>query len=217
MADSCSRNVTWHAAAARERRVGSVGQYGRTVWFTGLPSCGKSTVAVAVEDRLLASGRPAYVLDGDNLRHGLCGDLGFTATDRSENVRRAAHVAQLFADAGLVALVSLISPYVSDRAWARELHEREGLPFIEVYVSTPAAECERRDPKGLWARARAGELRGFTGVDDPYEVPPAPDLELNPARDFNTAVASVLALVPPVEPPADSTAPADRHRRDLFA
>jgi adenylyl-sulfate kinase len=194
-----SPEVTWHAGATREERFAALGQRGATVWFTGLPSSGKSTIAAGVEERLLAAGRPAYLLDGDNLRHGVCGDLGFSRDDRSENVRRAAHVAHLFADAGLVALVSLVSPHATDRARARELHEADGLPFIEVYVSTPAAECERRDPKGLWARARAGELRGFTGVDDPYEVPAAPELELAPSRRLDEAVGAVLALLPPPE------------------
>jgi len=146
------------------------------VWFTGLPGAGKSTVAAAVEERLLAAGVRAFMLDGDNLRHGLNGDLGFTAADRTENVRRVAEVARLFADAGVVALVPVISPYRAGRAHARELHEAAGLPFVEVFVDTPIEVCEQRDPKGLYAKARAGELTGFTGVDDPYEAPEHPEL-----------------------------------------
>jgi bifunctional enzyme CysN/CysC len=151
------------------------------VWFTGLSGSGKSTVAAAVERRLLEAGRHAYLLDGDNLRHGLNGDLGFTAADRDENVRRVAEVARLFADAGVVALVPLISPYRAGRERARALHAAAGVPFVEVFVDTPIELCEQRDPKGLYAKARAGELRGFTGIDDPYEAPAAPELVLTPA------------------------------------
>jgi len=168
--------VTWHpglVAPAVRRDV--VGQ-GATVWLTGLSASGKSTIAAMLEERLLNSRRPAYVLDGDNLRHGLNGDLGFDAASRSENVRRAAHVARLFADAGMIAVVCLISPYAADRELARVLHERNGIPFVEVFVDTPLEECERRDPKGLYARARTGELRGFTGIDDPYERPENADV-----------------------------------------
>jgi bifunctional enzyme CysN/CysC len=168
--------ITWHPGlvtpAVRRDLVGR----GATVWLTGLSASGKSTIATILEERLLHSGRPAYVLDGDNLRHGLNGDLGFDAASRSENVRRAAHVARLFADAGMIAVVCLISPYAADRELARVLHESNGIPFVEVFVDTPLAECERRDPKGLYARARAGELRGFTGIDDPYERPEKADV-----------------------------------------
>jgi adenylyl-sulfate kinase len=149
-----------------------------TVWFTGLPASGKSTIAVAVEERLLSEERPAYMLDGDNLRHGLNGNLGFEPDDRRENIRRTAHVARLFADAGVVALVSLVSPYRADRDLARSLHADEGLPFFEVWVSTSAEECARRDPKGLYERAKRGEIKGLTGVDAPYEAPERPDLEI---------------------------------------
>ena len=185
--------MTWHSG-----RVDRHSQpfTGATVWFTGLPSSGKSTIAVQVEERLTSQGRPAYRLDGDNLRHGLCGDLGFSAEDRAENVRRAAHVARLFADAGVVALVSLVSPYAADRELARALHAEADLPFAEVFVSTPPEECERRDPKGLWARARAGQLSGFTGVDDPYEPPADPDLTLGPELGPEAAVDRVLAWIP---------------------
>jgi bifunctional enzyme CysN/CysC len=183
-------------AITRERRCALLGCRGATVWLTGLPAAGKSTIAVAVEERLVTRGRPAYVLDGDNLRHGLCGDLRFSAADRSENVRRAAHVALLLADAGTVALVALVSPYAADREQARRLHERAALPFAEVHVSTPLDECERRDPKGLYARARAGELRGLTGIDDPYEPPASPELELPADLTVRAAVDTVLRWIP---------------------
>ena len=187
-----SANVTWHRGVVeRAQRWESLGQRGATVWFTGLPASGKSTVAAAVEAELVRAGRAAYRLDGDNLRHGVCGDLGFTAEDRDRNVRRTAEVARLFADAGLVALVSVVSPYADARAAARELHERDAIRFVEVYVNTPLEECVRRDPKGLYARAQAGQLRGFTGVDDPYEPPISPDVELR-VLDIDLAVVRVL-------------------------
>src|SRR5918912_1885843 len=172
-----SPDVTWHAGhVTREARASR----GATVWLTGLPSSGKSTIAGAVEERLVSRGRPADVLDGDNLRHGLNGDLGFSAEDRSENVRRTAEVAALLADAGVVALAALVSPYAADRDAARAVHEHRGLPFLEVHVATTLEECEARDPKGLYARARAGELTGLTGVDAPYEPPEAPELTVRP-------------------------------------
>jgi adenylyl-sulfate kinase len=187
-----SANVTWHdGVVERAQRWESIGQRGATVWFTGLPASGKSTVAAAVEAELVRTGRCAYRLDGDNLRHGVCGDLGFTAEDRDRNVRRTAEVARLFADAGLVALVSVVSPYAAARLFARDLHERDGLRFIEVYVNTPIEVCEERDPKGLYARAKAGQLQGFTGVDDPYEPPRSPDVELC-SVDLHVAVGRVL-------------------------
>lgn len=187
-----SANVTWHTGVVeRAQRWESIGQRGATVWFTGLPASGKSTVAAAVEAHLVQNGRAAYRLDGDNLRHGVCGDLGFTAEDRDRNVRRTAEVARLFADAGLIALVSVVSPYAEARTYAREAHERDGLRFIEVFVNTPIEVCEERDPKGLYARAKAGQLPGFTGVDDPYEPPVAPDVELR-CLDIEVAVERVL-------------------------
>lgn len=167
---------------------------GATVWLTGLPASGKSTIADGVETALLQAGVSAYRLDGDNLRHGINGNLGFSEEDRTENVRRTSHVARYLADAGTVAIVSLVSPYAADRAAARGIHQDIGLDFLEVFVDTPLEECERRDPKGLYARARAGEISGMTGVDDPYEAPEAPDLRLGPG-DVEAAVASVLALL----------------------
>jgi adenylyl-sulfate kinase len=196
-----SANVTWHEGVVeRPQRWESIGHRGATVWFTGLPASGKSTISAAVEARLVREGRAAYRLDGDNLRHGVCGDLGFSAEDRDRNVRRTAEVARLFADAGLVAIVSVVSPYAAARAFARELHERDGLRFVEVFVNTPLEVCEARDPKGLYARARAGELRGFTGVDDPYEPPRDPDVELR-LLEVEVAVERVLeALDQTAEP-----------------
>src|ERR671914_1651426 len=189
-----SANVVWQPGEiSREQRWQALGGPGGTVWFTGLPSSGKSTVAAAVEARLLAEGRAAYVLDGDNLRHGLNGDLGFSADDRAENVRRTAEVAALLADAGVLVLVALVSPYRADREAARAIHERQGLPFLEVHVATSLEECERRDPKGLYARARAGELSHLTGVDDPYEPPLAPDVVVDGTEPLDEAVARVWA------------------------
>src|ERR671910_3881272 len=144
-----SANVVWQPGEiTREARWQALGGPGATVWFTGLPSSGKSTVAAAVEAKLLAEGHPAYVLDGDNLRHGLNGDLGFSPDDRAENVRRTAHAAALLAEAGVVALVALVSPYASDRATARAIHDAAGVPFDEIWVSTGMADCERRAPLG---------------------------------------------------------------------
>jgi bifunctional enzyme CysN/CysC len=179
-------NVVWHSnVVQRDHRP----TRGLTVWLTGLSGSGKSTVAVEVEQKLVASGQPAYLLDGDNLRHGLNADLGFSAADRAENVRRVGEVARLFADAGMVAVVSLVSPYRADREQVRALHEATGLRFVEVFVDTPLEVCEGRDPKGMYAKARAGEITGFTGVDDPYEAPTAPDLVLRPGHGSPSAMA----------------------------
>jgi adenylyl-sulfate kinase len=192
-----SSNVTWHAhAVTREERGAVTGGEGLTVWFTGLSGSGKSTIAVAVEAALVEQRRHAYLLDGDNLRHGLNGNLGFSAEDRTENVRRVGEVARLLADAGTVALVSLVSPYAADRDRARKVHAEAGLRFVEVYVNTPLEECERRDPKGLYAKARAGELKGMTGIDDPYEPPERPELELRPLdQPVEQCVAAVLSAL----------------------
>jgi adenylyl-sulfate kinase len=191
-----SANVIWQDATVdRARRWEALGQQGATVWFTGLPGAGKTTIATAVEARLIDAGRSAYRLDGDNLRHGLCSDLGFSKGDREINVGRVGEMARLFADAGTVALVALVSPYNDCREKVRELHDRDGLAFLEVFVNTPAEECVRRDPKGLYARARSGNLSGMTGVDDPYEAPRAPEVELTPEMDVNTATSVVLAAL----------------------
>ena len=178
-----STNIVWHPGlVSRHERAVALGGAGMTVWLTGLSGAGKSTVAFEVEKWLLAAGRPVYVLDGDNVRHGLNGDLGFSAEDRTENVRRVAHVARLMADAGVVSLVPLISPYRADRNAARAIHEAAGIPFAEVYVDTPIELCEERDPKGLYKKARAGEIKGFTGIDDPYEEPLNAEVVLDTVR-----------------------------------
>jgi bifunctional enzyme CysN/CysC len=179
-----SPGVIWHEPALPRRERWSVlGLRGATVWLTGLPAAGKSTIAEELERALVGLGRPAYLLDGENVRHGLSGDLGFSPADRSEHSRRVASVARMFADAGVVTIVALVSPAAADRDWARELHEEAGLQFIEAWVDTPLEECERRDPHGLYARARAGKLRGFTGVDAPYEPPQRPDVRLHGAEE----------------------------------
>ncbi|MGW0172235.1 adenylyl-sulfate kinase [Rhodococcus sp. NPDC003322] len=181
--------VVWHASAVdRDERA----TRGATVWLTGLSASGKSTVAVELERRLVAAGIPAYRLDGDNLRHGLNADLGFGAADRAENVRRVGAVAQLFADSGVVAVASLISPYRADRDRVRAAHEAAGLRFVEVFVDTPIEQCEARDPKGMYAKARAGEITGFTGIDDPYERPEHAELVLTPEDGDPVAQAAAI-------------------------
>ena len=189
-------NVVWQdGEVSRQERWDCLGQRGATVWFTGLSGSGKSTTAAAVEAQLLADGRCAYRLDGDNLRHGLCSDLGFTHEDRTENVRRVAELALLFADAGAIALVSLVSPYRSDRAKAREIHERAGLRFVEVYVSTSLEECARRDVKGLYAQADRGKIADLTGIGAPYEPPRDPDVEIDERLDVDAATHRVLDAI----------------------
>jgi bifunctional enzyme CysN/CysC len=189
-----SPNVRWQGTRmTRERRWRTLGQRGATLWFTGLPGAGKSTVASAVEERLIEAGQPAFLLDGDNLRHGLNGDLGFDEHARTENVRRTAHVARLLAESGTVALVSLVSPYEADRRAAAALHAGDELVFLEVFIDAPLELCEQRDPKGLYARARAGELDGLTGVGAPYEPPSQPDLVLG--RDGESVEAEVQKVL----------------------
>lgn len=163
---------------SRQERWGLLRTRGGTIWMTGLSGSGKSTIAVALEAELLRRGRVAYRLDGDNIRHGLNANLGFSAEDRHENIRRIGEVAKLFADAGALAIVSFISPYRADRERVRASHAAGELPFVEVFVDTPLAVCEQRDPKGLYRKARAGEIKGFTGIDDPYEAPVAGEAEI---------------------------------------
>jgi bifunctional enzyme CysN/CysC len=177
-----SPNVVRHTGTlTREERYQHLGVRGATVLFTGLSGSGKSTLAAAVEEQLVKRGQPAFMLDGDNLRHALNSDLGFSNDDRAENLRRAGEVARLFAESGAIALVSLISPCANERRKLREIHADDGLPFIEVYVNTPIEICEQRDPKGLYAKARAGSIAQFTGVGADYEPPRHPDLELTPS------------------------------------
>ena len=197
MTKQVATNITWHeGSVSRAERNRNLGQKGATVWFTGLSGSGKSTIAVALEQVLLQRGNHAFCLDGDNVRHGLNKNLGFSAEDREENIRRIGEVARLFADAGLIALTSFISPYRVDRDKARKLHDDDGLDFIECYVECPLDVAEQRDPKGLYKKARAGELKGFTGIDDPYEEPLEAELVLRTDR-FTVAecVQQVLDLL----------------------
>jgi bifunctional enzyme CysN/CysC len=192
-----SPNVVFHGGKlTRERRFSALATSGATLLFTGLSGSGKSTLAAGVEEAFVTSGRPAFMLDGDNLRHGICGDLGFSEKDRQENVRRAGEVAKMFAESGSLALVSLISPCAGDRLLMRTLHEEAGLPFAEVFLDTPLEECERRDPKGLYARARAGQLPSFTGIDAEYEAPTSAELVLTPeSGSIAEQIAQVISLV----------------------
>lgn len=186
-------NITWHEGhVQRETRHQLLGQKGCTIWFTGLSGSGKSTIAYTLEHALVQRGRLAYVLDGDNIRHGLNKNLGFSAEDREENIRRIGEVAKLFADAGLITMTSFISPYRKDRDNVRLLHEQGNLPFIEVYVCTPIETCEQRDPKGLYKKARAGQIKNFTGIDDPYEPPLKPELTLDASRLSPQDAAAML-------------------------
>ena len=180
MTEIKATNITWHEGhATRDERQQLLKQKGCTLWFTGLSGSGKSTAAFTLEHALVQRGHLAYVLDGDNVRHGLNKNLGFSAADREENIRRIGEVAKLFADAGLITMTSFISPYRKDRDVVRELHKAGNLPFIEVFVNTPIGTCEQRDPKGLYKKARAGQLKGFTGIDDPYEEPLKPELTID--------------------------------------
>jgi adenylyl-sulfate kinase len=191
-----SANVTWQdRRITRADRRDVLGAAGATVWLTGLPASGKSTIGAALEEHLVRDGRFAYLLDGDNLRHGICGDLGFSREDRARNVARAGELARLFADAGAIAIVALISPFAQTRDAVRERHEQCGLPFIEVHVATPLDVCIARDPKGLYARCAAGELTHFTGIDDPYEPPPDPELRLTDQMSVAEAVQAVAVTL----------------------
>lgn len=190
-------NVHWHEGVVnREDRNRMLGQRGCTLWFTGLSGSGKSTVACALEEKLMERGQFCYRLDGDNVRLGINRNLGFTAEDRQENIRRIGEVAKLFADAGVIVLSSFISPYRRDRDICRQLHEDSGMPFIEIFVDCPLEEAERRDPKGLYKKARAGEIPNFTGIDDPYEIPENPDLQLHSDQlGIKEEVDTILALL----------------------
>jgi bifunctional enzyme CysN/CysC len=172
-----------------------LGARGATVWLTGLPAAGKSTLGAALEERLVCSQRFAYLLDGDNLRHGICGDLGFDEADRARNILRVGELARLFADAGAVAIVALVSPLAAARDEVRSQHTAAGLPFVEVFIDTPLAECVARDPKNLYARAHAGELADFTGVGQVYEPPARPEVTVGPGADLGSAVDAVLGAL----------------------
>ena len=191
-----SDNITWHhGTVTRDARATRNGHRAATVWFTGLSGSGKSTLARALEARLFERGAQVYVLDGDNVRHGLNRDLGFAPEDRAENIRRVGEVARLFTDAGLLVLTAFISPYREDRARVRALHG-EG-DFIEVHVRADLATCEERDPKGLYKKARAGEIANFTGISAPYEAPEAPEIVVETGSQ--SVDASVDALVAALE------------------
>jgi adenylylsulfate kinase len=198
MTRQVATNITWHeGSVTREERRQALGQKGCTMWMTGLSASGKSTIAVAFEQVLVQRGHHAYRLDGDNIRMGLNKNLGFSAEDRAENIRRIGEVAKLFADAGIITITSFISPYRADRDMVRALHEQSKLPFIEVYVDCPINEAEKRDPKGLYKKARAGEIKGFTGIDDPYEAPLKAELHLR--TDRLSVEQSVQALLDMLE------------------
>jgi len=183
MAEQKATNVHWHEGeVTREDRQKVLGQKGATLWFTGLSGSGKSTVAVALEKELNRRGNLSYRLDGDNIRLGINKNLGFTAADRTENIRRIGEVSKLFCDAGVIVLSSFISPYRADRDEVRKLHVAGNIDFMEVHVDCSLAAAESRDPKGLYKKARAGEIKGFTGIDDPYEAPEKPEVHLHSDR-----------------------------------
>jgi len=197
MAEQVATNIHWHEGEiTRAEREKNMGQQGVTIWMTGLSGSGKSTIAVALEQVIAQRGRHAYRLDGDNVRHGLNKNLGFSADDRAENIRRIGEVTRLFADAGIISITSFISPYRADRDLARALHAENELPFLEVYVDAPLDVAESRDPKGLYKKARAGEIKGFTGIDDPYEAPEAAELHLRTDKlSVGDSVQKILDLL----------------------
>ena len=197
MTEQKATNVHWHdGEVTRADRNRLLGQKGATIWFTGLSGSGKSTVAVALETALAKSGKLCYRLDGDNVRLGINKNLGFSAEDRTENIRRIGEISKLFVDAGVIVLSSFVSPYRADRDLVRKLHADSGMEFIEVYVDVPLAEAEKRDPKGLYKKARAGEIKNFTGISDPYEAPEAAELIL-PTHEMSLEqeVDALLALM----------------------
>jgi adenylyl-sulfate kinase len=196
-----TQNISWHEGSVnRNSRAEATGGVGATVWLTGLSASGKSTIAHAVESALVASGRAAYTLDGDNVRHGLNADLGFRPEDRTENVRRIGEVARLMADAGLVVLAPLISPYEADREAIRAIHAAADIPFYLVHVNTPLDVCAGRDPKGLYDKARRGKIRDFTGISAPYEEPKNPDLRIDASKvSMEDSVTTLLMLLSSLE------------------
>jgi adenylyl-sulfate kinase len=206
--DAASRDAQWKAShsywsrskiTARQREARN-GHGGCIIWLTGLSGAGKSTIAVKLEQTLFDLGRHTYILDGDNIRHGLCSDLGFSHKDRTENIRRIGEAARLFADAGIICIAAFISPYRADRDMARKIAPRG--KFLEVYLNAPLEVCERRDPKGLYAQARAGTLKEFTGISAPYEPPLKPEIELRTNKlNVNECVGIILKKLKKLLPP----------------
>jgi len=197
MAEQVATNITIHeGTVSTEERVKNMGQRGATLWFTGLSASGKSTIAVEVEQILMGRGHHVYCLDGDNIRMGLNKNLGFSAEDRAENIRRVGEVSRLFADAGVLSIASFISPYTKDRDEVRALHAENDVPYFECYIDCSLEAAEERDPKGLYKKARAGEIKGFTGIDDPYEAPTNPELHIKThENDLETCVAKVIEFI----------------------
>ena len=190
-------NVTWHKGGlTREDRQKNLGHKGCTLWFTGLSGSGKSTIAVALEKALVKEGYSAYRLDGDNIRHGLNSDLGFTAEDREENLRRISEVAKLFADSGLITITSFISPFAKSRDDARKIHEDADIPFFEIFVDVPLKIAEHRDPKGLYKKARIGEIKDFTGIHQQFQPPAMPDLMIKSHKmKVHQSITALLELL----------------------
>ena len=197
MPEQKATNVTWHdGEISQTDRNNLLGQKGATLWFTGLSGSGKSTVTVALEKELFKRGKLSYRLDGDNIRLGINKNLGFSAEDRTENIRRIGEIAKLFVDCGALSLSSFISPYKEDRDRVRALHEASGMTFIEVFVDCSLDVAESRDPKGLYKKARAGEIKNFTGIDDPYEEPVAPEIHLHSdSMSVGEEVAIIIAYL----------------------
>lgn len=187
-------NIVWHEGAInKEHRYALLNQKGATVWLTGLSGSGKSTVSVALEQMMFRKGYLVYRLDGDNVRFGLNKNLGFSADDRAENIRRISEVSKLMADVGVITTSAFISPYVADRDAAREVHEKANVPFVEVHVDVPLEVAEQRDPKGLYKKARKGEIKNFTGIDDPYEAPVNPEIRIDTDKQtVDECAASIL-------------------------
>ena len=197
MSEQKATNVHWHGGEInRPERAQLLGHGGATLWFTGLSGSGKSTIAVALEQALYQRGVLVYRLDGDNIRLGINKNLGFSAEDRAENIRRVGEVSKLFVDGGVIVLSSFISPYLVDRQIVRELHEADNMPFIEVFVDCSLEAAEERDPKGLYKKARAGEIKNFTGIDDPYEAPETPEVHLHTdQQSLEEEVEHLIALL----------------------
>jgi adenylylsulfate kinase len=196
MTQTRSTNVVWQQSRVdRHKREEVFNQQGATLWFTGLSGAGKSTLAFLLEQLLLDNNYKAYVLDGDNVRHGLNNNLGFSAADREENIRRVGEISKLFADAGMIVISSFISPFVKDRRLVRNLHQQAGLPFVEVFIDTPLEICEQRDPKQLYAKARRGEIKDFTGISSPYERPEHPEIIVQTTSTPQAGAETVLAYL----------------------